>query len=54
MALALIAIPLLLIAIMYLLFFRPPLNVKSKQFSEPTAEAVTLEDRVRRRMKKST
>jgi len=57
MSLTIIAIPLLLIAIIYLVFFRVQRNSKPKQkFSSVPAEVVraSLEERVRRRMGKST
>jgi hypothetical protein len=57
MSLTLIAIPLLLMAILYLVFFRANCNNKPKQkLAAVPAEVVraSLEERVRRRMGKST
>jgi len=57
MSLTLIAIPLLLIAIIYLVFFRVKrMSTPKQKFSSAPAEVVraSLEERVRRRMGKST
>ncbi len=57
MSLTLIAIPLLLIAIIYLVFFRVKrISTPKQKFSSAPAEVVraSLEERVRRRMGKST